>query len=308
MADSNKANGGRVVLTSSDLCRVFRERAEATHELISYSYSEALGVSEETITDVTLVEMRRQLHPYVIAKKFTKHEESSVSGADWLWTIGRPGRWLSLLIQAKLARPRLASLKGLHHGAGAQRKTLVAYARQQGYVPLYVVYSSFAGSPACPPASPSKKRKPTPQTWSPRCALAVEQVKQMGCVAIRPRHVALMYRSKARREDIQTLLNGGKPWACLFCCPFTSGPKELADAVVAGLGALPMDNPAPRSPGGAKHSEPDDIYESPEALISSAPPAVVAELLHGRTPSHVPFAEVLVISSEPIVAGSPEDR
>ncbi|WP_437593361.1 hypothetical protein [Sorangium sp. So ce1000] len=89
-----------------------------------------MGISEETLTDVVLVELDRRLRPHVLTKKFTKHEESSVSGADWLWAIGRPGRWLTLLVQAKLARPDAARLPGLHHGKGSQRKTLVSYAMQ----------------------------------------------------------------------------------------------------------------------------------------------------------------------------------
>ena len=293
-----------MTLTARELCSAFRDRASAVHELVSYSYSHAVGVSEETITDVTLVEMRRRLHPYVIAQKFTKHEESSVSGADWLWTIGRPGRWLSLLIQAKLARPGAPSLAGLHHGKGAQRKTLVAHAAQQNYVPLYVVYSSFAGAPPAPPTGAKGRRRPAVPTWTPNCAMALEDIMQMGCVAVRPRQIALMFRGKGQKENVVRLLNGGRPWACLFCCPSKAGPTELADAVAAGLTALPIDSPAPVSPGGAKTSEPDDVFEAPEHLIMSTPPDVVAELLEGRTPAHVPFSQVVVISSEPVAPGN----
>jgi len=132
-------------LSVTRLCEVFRDRAAAVHDLVSYSYSQGLGVSEETLTDVTLVEMQRALQPYVLTRKFTKFEESSASGADWLWTIGRPGRWVSILVQAKLARPGAERLPGLHHGKGSQRKTLVAYALKERCLPCT---SSTATSPA----------------------------------------------------------------------------------------------------------------------------------------------------------------
>ena len=59
-------------LSAADLCDAFRDWAAAIHELVSYSYACGLGVSEETITDVTLVELRRRLHPHVLAQKFTE--------------------------------------------------------------------------------------------------------------------------------------------------------------------------------------------------------------------------------------------
>ncbi len=68
------------MLAPQDLCDAFRDRAEAVHELISYSYRRTIGVSEETVTDVTLVEIDRRLRQHVIIRKFTKHDESSLSG------------------------------------------------------------------------------------------------------------------------------------------------------------------------------------------------------------------------------------
>lgn len=184
-----------MTLTAQQLCDVFRDRAAAVHDLVTFSYSNGLGVSEESITDTLLVEMRRRLPPnHVVTRKFTKHEESSFSGADWLWVIGRPGRWLPILVQAKLARPGEANLKHLHYKKGAQRQTLVQYARREGCVPLYVIFTGFTGR--LPPASKRKRFKP--ERWKPSCPIAT-QLDQMGCVVVRPRQVALMHRGKAPR-------------------------------------------------------------------------------------------------------------
>jgi hypothetical protein len=289
-------------LTPATLCKVFRERASAVHQLVGYSYSHGIGVSEETLTDVVLVELHRQLAPHVATKKFTKHEESSVSGADWLWTIGRPGRWISLLVQAKLARPSLTRLAGLHHGKGSQRRTLVSYAKQTNCVPIYVVYSSFGGKALAKPArSPKRGRRGIAPVWSPTCPLAVEDITQMGCVAVRPRSVALMHRGKASREDVDTLLFAGSPWACLFCCSTPSAVTELADAAAAGIARLRIDSPDVRSPGGAKATEPDDIFEDAMTFITENPPKLVEDMLAGREPDAAPpVSAVAVISSEPL--------
>lgn len=110
-----------MTLTHKALYDAFRTRASMIHDLITFSYStKHLGISEESITGITLVELERSLLPHLITRKFNKREESSQSGSDWLWTIGRRGRWFSLLIQAKLVRPARKSLHGLHHRNGAQ--------------------------------------------------------------------------------------------------------------------------------------------------------------------------------------------
>lgn len=286
-----------MTLTPSLLCDAFRDRAIATHELIRYSYSTGLGVCEETLTDLTLVEIMRALpKAHVLARKFMKHEEGSLSGADWLWVIGRPGRWLSLLVQAKLARPDQRSIRNLHHGKGQQRKTLVAYAIQQNLVPLYVVYSAL---PA-PPPSAARRRLATLGRLGDPCATLQSDHRQMGCFLVRPRTVARLHRAKA--TQVSKLVEGGRPWACLFCCDPSNPPvSEFADAALAGVGRLPIDAPDPRSPGGAGTSEPDDVFDLADRLITQRAPDVVAQLLDGDEPAAVPpFAGVSVISSVPL--------
>jgi hypothetical protein len=286
-----------VTLTAAQLCQVFQGQASAVHHLVGYSFSRLLGVSEETITDMILVGLDKQLPAgHVVTRKFTPHEESSTSGADWLWAIGRPGRWIVLLVQAKLARPGEATLKKLHYKKGDQRRKLVAYARAEGCVPLYVVYSAFDGT--LPPASKRKNFKP--ESWAPTCPLA-KQIDQMGCVAVRPRHVALMDRGKAPKGSIMRLMNSGNPWACLFCCAHGSGQGELADSVLGGLRLLPIDEPEPSSPGGAQSNFPDDIFDLPDSLLRENPPELVQAILRGRDPEgEVPFSTVTIMSSVPL--------
>lgn len=297
-----------MTLTPADLCKVFRDRASATHALIDYSYSVGLGVSEESITDILLVEMRRLLPPsHVYTKKFTKHEESSASGADWLWVIGRPGRWISLLMQAKLVRPNALRVHGLHHGKpeGSQRQTLVQYALKESCIPLYVVYTAFS---AAPPVQIGQRGRPkaNPNAWKPPCPAAIEDATQMGCILVRPRHVALMMRGKTGKDNAATLINRGHPWACMFCGHGTKH-VELADAALAGVEGLFIDSPAPTSPGGSSTPTPDDVLGlDAERFILRSPPAVVVDILAGREPeADPPFAAVSVISSEALFGAPP---
>lgn len=282
-------------VTPADLCAVLQDRARATHELIAYSYSAGLGVSEETLTDINLVEIARKLPKgHVITTKFTKHQESWVSGADWLWTIGRPGRWLSLLVQAKLARPAKPSVHGLHHGDGQQRQTLVRYAIQERLLPLYVVYSAFDGTMALPRPS---RWEPRPK-WTSPCGIARDDVKLMGCVTVRPQHVASMHRGKSPKTNAAQLLSYGHPWSCLFCCCWPSR-GELADAALAGVWNLPRSRQEDEDIRRPDPDAPDD--QMADDLITGEPPALVRDLLVGREPDEVPpFSAVTVVSSEPL--------
>lgn len=239
-------------LTSAQLTHALRERAARIHEVITLSYAtKTLGVSEESITEFSLVELDHRLAPHVLTRKFTRREEHSQSGADWLWTIGRPGRWFSVLVQAKLARPNTRRLQGLHHGRGQQLTRLLAYARAQRCLPLYVVYNNR-------PANLTRHN----------CGVLREDPRQMGSVIVRTRHVANLLRRTRNTTSIPDLLAESVPWACLFgCLTATSLNSELADVAAASLACIslpplmgrhfspaapfPTENPSPRREGTA---------------------------------------------------------
>ena len=172
-----------MALTRNDLCEAFKRSAASIYDLITFSYSRStLGVSEEAITEMMLVELDRRLSPYIATIKFNKREDGATSGADWLWTIGRPGRWFSLLVQAKLARPTSQTLHGLYHGNGEQLANLVAYARKEGCFPVYAIYNNRLAASS-----------------EHECGTIKMDPKQMGSVLVRAGHVATVYR-RARLE------------------------------------------------------------------------------------------------------------
>lgn len=287
-----------MTVTTQEFCDVLRDRAAAVHELVTFSYAQGLGVSEEAITDMLAVEIRRRLPAnHVFTRKFTRHEESSVSGADWLWVIGKPGKWLAILVQAKLARPGQASLRSLHHKNGAQRKMLVQHARAKKYIPLYVIYTGFTGDTS----ATSKTKSHQPLSWTPACPQALDP-GQMGCVAVRPSQIARMHQSRKLRTSVVRLINAGNPLACLFCCPGSTGTDDLAAQALAGIKRLSLYD-AQLTPFLVNETKGlvDDIYDLGEGLIFQSLPDIARVAVEGsQLESLSPFSKVTVISSEPL--------
>jgi hypothetical protein len=93
-------------LSIKSLYQTFRDVALRTGQLIEAGAVSGLGIFEETLTDVNLLEIDRRNKDYIRTYKYKKREEGSKSGADWLWCIGEPGSWISLLIQAKIVNPK----------------------------------------------------------------------------------------------------------------------------------------------------------------------------------------------------------
>ncbi len=288
-----------MTVSPADLCRVLQDRAAATYELIDYSFVERLGVSEETITDVNLVEVRRALPAlHVVTKKFTKHEESASSGADWLWVFGKPGRWVSLLVQAKLARPGSKTVPKLHHDKGQQRELLVSCARANNWIPLYVVYCAL---PA-PPRTVARRKLEAAGKLGNACAAMDADHRQTGCLAVRPRTVARMFQARATTK-VSVLVEDGRPWASLFCCPPQGQTiRDLADAALAGVRGLPIDDPDPRSRGAREANVPDDLWDLDEATLITPDLPPIAQAVLDRTSIHdaTSIAAVTIVSSAPL--------
>src|SRR5690606_29272398 len=123
---------------------------------------------------------------------------------------------------------------------------------------------------------PPRSRWEPGRKWTPPCVMARDDVKLMGCVTVRPQHVASMHRGKAPKTNAAQLLSHGHPWSCLFCC---FGQSELADAALAGVWNLPRREESQRP----DLDSPDDV-DFGDDLITREPPALVRDLLEGREP------------------------
>ena len=66
----------------AEFCTTFQERALWTNTLIARGQITRLGILEETITNMHLVEIQARHPEHVYTKVFGKREEGTASGAD----------------------------------------------------------------------------------------------------------------------------------------------------------------------------------------------------------------------------------
>jgi hypothetical protein len=203
----------------TDLCSTFRERAEWTNDIIRSGYATRLGILEESITDYHLLEFARRHEAYVSTRKFSRREEGSLSGADWLWCVGGPEGWLLLLVQAKIVNPMSGTCLHLNYKKGHQRQQLVRYAKALGAVPMYCVYSYLSGD-----FMPSSTRVANPSSIP---------LAQWACTFVTPREIRRLTMKRLRKQS--DVLNVGLPWAIPFCRSGANAQKGLADTAAEGF-------------------------------------------------------------------------
>lgn len=168
-------------------------------------------VKEESITDYLVWKWREldaRFH-YLNVATFTRHEESSTSGADFeleLWLVHRRFS-LPLLFQAKkLIKPFDSYVNKLNHPSGTQGQitTLLNYARARKRLPFYAFYSIPDASTATMCAQPQASD---------------------GGVFMADAHAIKEFADgkHGRRVSKGALLEASNPFHCMFCCPLGLG-------------------------------------------------------------------------------------
>ena len=147
-----------------------------------------MGILEETITDVNLLEISACHDDFVMTQKYTRREEGAKSGADWLWCIGEPGSWISMLVQAKIINPKTQNCPRLDYRSGEQRRMLVKFAKSNKLLPLYCIYSHVPDG-----ISPLSKAL---------TSLSSLDSKEWSCTLISPRYVRNFLKKEKRNKWI----------------------------------------------------------------------------------------------------------
>jgi hypothetical protein len=182
----------------NELYNTLSERAHWTNNIIKKSSILGLGVLEETLTDIHLITLADLYSENIITKKFSRREEGSKSGADWLWIIGEPGSWLPLLIQAKIINPKTGNCQHFNYKNGEQRRKLLIYARNNHFVPAYCIYS-YIPNDFIPPESIYEKGR-NKEDWA--CSLiSLKAARDLATQGIKHQYKILQY---------------GIPWMDLF--------------------------------------------------------------------------------------------
>ena len=286
-------------LSHSELCQTFRDRATWTHAVIERGLSTRLGILEETITDVNLIEITSRHSEFILTQKYSRREEGSKSGADWLWCIGEPGTWLSLLVQAKIVNPFTGTCRYLDYRNGKQRSLLLAFARRHRLLPTYCVYSHI----------------PEGYTPPPRLVTAFSQIGSVewACCFVSPKRVRRIIAAGQNKQD--DVLAHSIPWMYPFCHASEGDEDRLAPGLARALAAAKVElrdaasfEGVPRAvehlPDEESHRERFDWQDAdPEQLVTSELPTIALRLLRSKVKAtEAPVAGVSVISSVPVRA------
>lgn len=284
------------MLKRKNLCETLKKRALWTHKIIGQGFSSRLGVLEETITDVNLLEVEATHEGYVYTKKFSRKEEGAKSGADWLWCIGQPGSWLNLLVQAKIVSPFTGTCRYLNYRQGKQRSLLLRFARITRSVPIYVIYWHVPSS--YEPSVRSRSEFAGLNRW------------EWGCSWLTPRQVRQM--AHANRKNIEDVLAYGIPWAYPFCQSDADKRVLLGRAIAEGLAKGVQEFSKQSLSPGTMSAQHEDLGRvpahrkirweivNPTWLVQEEFPSVVRRLLSLRPGIRPPIAGLSVISATPL--------
>ncbi len=156
-----------------------------------------LGLREETLTDLVVNAIAAGHSDFVYTKKFTHKEESSVSGADWLWCVGEPGAWISFAVQAKIESRKTRRINYLHYREGQQYNRLVNFCKIFGIIPKYSLFSAIEQD----------------EVIGEGCLRTIEPV-QWAFSAIAPKHVSHLRTAKER--CVSRVRPYSLPWSYIF--------------------------------------------------------------------------------------------
>lgn len=205
----------------NNICETLATLAQWTNQTIAKGYLSGLGILEETITDYTLNEIAT-LHPQnIYTKKFSRKQEGNESGADWLWCIGNPGNWLSVLVQAKIVNPKTKQCQFLNYAThhGKQSQLLLRYARTYKLLPLYCIYSLIDETTFPEAMQLDSLSHLKPADWA--------------CSFIIPKYVQQLVRQNKKSQS--DLLKFGIPWMVPFCKDENETGTDLAYTISQAL-------------------------------------------------------------------------
>ena len=187
---------------------LFEHLAESTWGWLADARRLGLGFSEDTVSDLAMLEIARDGSSGVDVRRVSKKSERLV-GFDWLWVVSRPGRRPTIyVIQAKkvkLDRSQTYSYGRLRYPAGSryQMDALQDFADWIGAVPMYCFYNNVDHYTAA-------------MHWN--CSVQMPpDVTQLGCTLV-PLDVVRPVHDGPGPKGFRSIHRNPKalPWRCLF--------------------------------------------------------------------------------------------
>ena len=187
------------------ICEDFVDQAHTAWNWIRYSILTRIPISEESITDFSLLNLGLK-HPHEIITRKINRRQESVEGADWEWWLTDERSWLGLLVQAKKIGSRRLEYRGIgktDKNGRMQIDVLIQSALQSvpKRIPLYVFYNYW------------DQRRFDP-SWL--CGTYQKSVGMLGCGVSHAAAVRqVLLAGSTRLHDLSKSIY---PWSCLVCC------------------------------------------------------------------------------------------
>lgn len=198
-----------------ELCADFSVQSRKTWNIIKRAEKLGLNLSEESITDFSLLELQYKHSSEIQTFKFSKPVESS-EGADWEWWLLSAGHFLGLRVQAKKIHSQTLTYPYLNYQPRGQSTrqvdALINKALNTIYpkLPVYVLYNFWNCNNYYAPWFCSNHRR---------------DVRMLGCSIVDARAIrAIIDKGQNRLEDIVNIMY---PWSCPLCCQGSSGNTAL---------------------------------------------------------------------------------
>lgn len=118
----------------------YKSTASYIWHLLERSNHLKISVQEETITEMSLLQLKEKLQDKIYVDTYTKKQEKK-NGADWEWLIVEADRAIEFRVQAKrlYIEDRSITYKQLHYED--QTKNLIEKARVENKIPLYCFFN-----------------------------------------------------------------------------------------------------------------------------------------------------------------------
>lgn len=224
--------------------------AKDTWERLEDANRLAVRLGEETITDILMLDIKREGLPVIKLCQHTKKREA-ISGADFEFLIGNnQGGWIRYAIQSKKLYQRNEKYHSLiGYKNRTQTQSLKNYASKYGAKPRYCLYNFSANATAA-------------SHW--HCCLYPYAKEQLGCTITEtsvienvPNHFGAIH------SQAET-----KPWRCLAICPKIRNAASNADRRPFYLPRLPL-SVERHIEGASAQSRPADISSFPELFVDN---------------------------------------
>lgn len=246
--------------------QLFESLAGTTWDWLGHARKVKLAISEDSITDITELEIARAGLNGIKVTRVTKQQESRY-GFDWMWFIGnRVQGYIPYAVQAKKVKLDTSGSYSyrVRHKSGSEFQivALKRFANRFGTIPLYCFYNNVDTHTAV-------------KYW--HCSQQPD-AHQMGCTLVPLDAVEIVHKPH-HRKDFAAIHQDPRaiPWRCLFhpCCVGASIHRRAVDSANYSTYQAPDDltNPVPR------------VDSLPEFLLGDSPTVELDDVIRQLFPA-----------------------